>query len=130
VLLAIGDRMKFGNTIPIIRSFDESKAKEFYIDFLDFNLDWEHRFEEGLPLYMQISKDGCVLHISEHHGDCSPGAAVRIETDNLERYHQLLISKEYKYAKPGIQDMPWGGKDMTISDPFGNRITFAGAIST
>lgn len=27
-----------------------------------------------------------------------------------------------KYAKPGIQDMPWGSKNMTISDPFGNKI--------
>ena len=34
----------------------------------------------ALPLYMQISKDDCILHLSEHHGDCCPGAAMRIET--------------------------------------------------
>lgn len=122
--------MKFGNTTPILRSFDEAKAKEFYLDFLEFNLDWEHRFEEGLPLYMQVSKDGCVLHISEHHGDCSPGAALRIQADSLEPYHELLLGKNYRYAKPGIQEMPWGSKDMAISDPFGNRLIFTSAIST
>lgn len=116
--------MSFGNTTPILRSFDESKAKEFYIDFLEFELDWEHRFEEDLPLYIQISKNECVLHISEHHGDCSPGAAIRIETDELEAYHQQLLRKKYKYARPEIQEMPWGSKEMTISDPFGNRVTF------
>lgn len=26
-----------------------------------------------MPLYLQISKDGCILHLSEYHGDCSPG---------------------------------------------------------
>lgn len=122
--------MKFGSTTPILRSFDEVKAKEFYLDFLEFNLDWEHRFEEGLPLYMQVSKDGCVLHISEHHGDCSPGAALRIQVDNVEPYHELLIGKNYRYAKPGIQEMPWGSKDVSISDPFGNRLIFTSAIST
>ena len=46
--------MKFENTTPILRSFDEIKAREFYLAFLEFNLDWEHRFSEDLPLYMQI----------------------------------------------------------------------------
>ena len=48
--------MGFGKTKPILRIFDESKVKEFYIHFLGFKIDWEHRFEEGLPLYMQIIK--------------------------------------------------------------------------
>ncbi len=122
--------MKIGSTTPILRSFDETKAKEFYLGFLGFNLDWEHRFEEGLPLYMQVSKDDCVLHISEHHGDCSPGAAVRIQVDSLEQYHEALLGKNYKYARPGVQEMPWGSKDMAIADPFGNRITFTSAVNT
>jgi catechol 2,3-dioxygenase-like lactoylglutathione lyase family enzyme len=56
-------------TVPILRSFDETKAREFYVDFLGFTVDWTHRFEPDLPLYMQVSRDGIVLHISEHHGD-------------------------------------------------------------
>ena len=122
--------MKFGNTTPILRSFDEIKAKEFYLEFLEFNLDWEHRFEDDLPLYMQVSKDGCVLHITEHHGDCSPGAALRIQVTNLEQYHDLLRDKKYKHARPEIQAMPWGSKDMSIADPFGNRLIFTSAVST
>ncbi|NQZ51522.1 MAG: VOC family protein [Moritella sp.] len=122
--------MKFGNTTPILRSFDEIKAKEFYLEFLEFNLDWEHRFEDDLPLYMQVSKDGCVLHITEHHGDCSPGAALRIQVTNLEQYHELLRGKKYKHARPEIQAMPWGSKDMSIADPFGNRLIFTSAVST
>jgi uncharacterized glyoxalase superfamily protein PhnB len=122
--------MNFGNTTPILRSFDEAKAKEFYVDFLGFKIDWEHRFEEGLPLYMQISKDGCVIHLSEHHGDGAPGAAMRIETTELEEYQQQLLAKQYKYARPGITDTFWGSRDMTVNDPFGNRLIFTSAIST
>ena len=75
--------MKVSHPIPIIRSFDEQKAKEFYVEFLEFKVDWEHRFEEGTPLYMQISKGDCQIHVSEHHGDSSPGASLRVEIDEL-----------------------------------------------
>jgi uncharacterized glyoxalase superfamily protein PhnB len=122
--------MGFGKTTPILRIFDEAKAREFYVDFLGFSVDWEHRFGEGLPLYMQISKDGCIIHLSEHHGDGSPGAAMRIETNDLEAFHQQLLAKDYKYARPGIDEMPWGSRDMSVRDPFGNRLTFTSAIST
>lgn len=121
--------MSFGKTTPILRSFDEAKAKEFYLDFLGFNLDFEHRFAAGMPLYMQLSRDACVLHLSEHHGDCSPGAALRIETDELEAFRDRLVAKRYKNACPGIEVMPWGSRDMSIVDPFGNRLTFTNAIS-
>ena len=88
------------------------------------DLDWEHRFQEDLPLYMQVSKDGCLLHLSEHHGDASPGAALRIDTTDLEAFHASLLAKRYKYARPGIQEMPWG-REMSIGDPFGNKLIFA-----
>ena len=41
--------------VPILRIFDKAKTLEFYRDWLGFNIDWEHRFEENLPLYMQVS---------------------------------------------------------------------------
>jgi catechol 2,3-dioxygenase-like lactoylglutathione lyase family enzyme len=122
--------MRFAKTTPIVRIFDEAKAREFYVDFLGFRIDWEHRFEPGLPLYLQISRDGCVLHLSEHHGDGAPGIAMRIETGDLEGFQQELAAKRYKYARPGIEETPWGSKDMSIRDPFGNRLTFTNAVST
>ena len=122
--------MSFGKTTPILRLFDQAKAREFYVDFLGFKIDWEHRFGEGMPLYMQVSKGGCVLHLSGHHGDCSPGGAMRIETDELEAFQQQLLAKNYQYARPGIEDTPWGSRDMSISDPFGNRLTFTNVVST
>ena len=120
--------MKFGKTTPILRIFDEAKAREFYVDFLGFTIDWEHRFEAGAPLYMQVSKDQCVLHLSELHGDGAPGAALRIETNDVDAFQAELTSKRYKYARPGVGDMPWGTRDMSINDPFGNRLTFTSAI--
>ncbi|MBT8148171.1 MAG: VOC family protein [Gammaproteobacteria bacterium] len=122
--------MNLGKSTPIFRIFDERKAKEFYVDFLGFTIDFEHRFEEGGPLYMGISREGCVIHLSEHHGDCCPGSAVRIDTDGLAEYHKEISGRNYKYYRPSIQDMPWGSRDMSVTDPFGNRLTFTTAINT
>ena len=120
--------MDLGRTTPTFRMFDTARAKEFYVDFLGFRIDWEHGTDEGLPLYMQVSRGACVIHLSEHHGDSCPGAAVRIETSDLDSLHRELIGKEYKYSRPGIETMPWGTRDMQVIDPSGNRLIFtAGA---
>jgi len=117
-------------TTPILRMFDEVKAREFYVDFLGFNIDWDHRFSDNAPLYMQISRDDCVLHLSEHHGDCSPGAAMRIECEDIDAFQKELDAKHYKYGRPGINETPWGSRDVDVKDPFGNRLTFTNHIST
>ena len=87
-------------------------------------MDWEHRFEEDLPLYMQISYGNCTVHLSEHHGDCCPGAAIRIEVENIELFHATLLSKKDKYSRPDIEKTPWNTKEVSMKDPFGNRIVF------
>lgn len=107
---------------PILRIFDEAMAKQFYLDYLEFTLDWEHRFEAGSPLYMQVSKGNVLLHLSMHYGDCSPGAAVRIETDELVPFRMKLIDKRNVHSRPGIEETPWGTREMTLTDPFGNRL--------
>ncbi|MBV9103492.1 MAG: VOC family protein [Candidatus Eremiobacteraeota bacterium] len=118
-----------GRVVPVLRIFDKEKALEFYRDFLGFEVNWEHRFEPKLPVYMQLSRDGATLHLSEHHGDGSPGAHVRIETSGLTEYRAALLAKAYPYARPGVQKQPWGERSMTINDPFGNRVTFYERIS-
>ncbi len=115
--------MTFDAPIPIFRIFDEAKAKEFYVGFLGFKVDWEHRFSPDLPLYMQVSLDGCVLHLSEHHGDCSPGGAIRVSTPDVDLFHKQLATRQYRYARPGVEQQDWG-RDLSVGDPFGNRLIF------
>jgi catechol 2,3-dioxygenase-like lactoylglutathione lyase family enzyme len=121
--------MAFTTITPILRILDEAKAKEFYVDFLGFKIDWEHRAEG--PLYMQVSLGECVLHLSEHDGDASPGAAIKLHTDAIEEYVKELVAKEYSPGvaeqDPGVCEQPWGSLDMLLIDPFGNRLIFTNA---
>lgn len=116
---------QFLKTTPILRMFDVRKAREFYLDFLGFKVDFEHRFEPSLPLYMQVSLGSVILHLSEHHGDCSPGAKVIIETTGLKDYHADILAKGYGYMRPGLEKQPWGDVTMTVIDPFTNRLVFS-----
>lgn len=112
------------NTIPILRIFDEAKAREYYIDWLEFKVDWEHRFEENAPLYMQISRDDIKIHLTEHYGDCTPGARIYIVCNALQLYCDELSKKKCKYYHPATEKAFYGALCMELTDPFGNRLSF------
>lgn len=109
--------------IPVLRTFSEEKMREFYEGYLGFRVDWEHRFEPGMPLYVQISRSDVILHLSEHHGDASPGGTCFVRVHGIEAYHRELHAKNYPNMRPGIHKVDWG-LEMTVTDPFGNRLRF------
>ncbi len=115
--------MKFNPPIPILRIFDEGRARDFYVGYLGFEIGFEHRFEPGLPLYLAIKLGNCELHLSEHNGDGSPGSRIRIEVSDIEAFHAGL-DKSYKYARPSIQNQSWGMREVMITDPFANVLVF------
>ncbi|MCC0805164.1 VOC family protein [Methylobacterium sp. W2] len=121
--IPVGDGMRFSQTCPIMRIFDEGIAKEFYLDFLGFHLDWEHRYGENFPLYAQVSRSGLTLHLSGHHGDATPGSSAFVRMQGVEAFQRELTGRDYKHNKPGLKDEPYG-LVMTVTDPFNNRIHF------
>lgn len=90
----------FLGVVPVLRMFDPQKTLEFYVDLLGFKIDWERRFFLDLPLYLQISMKDIVLHLSEHHGDASPGAKVYIHIKVIAKFQATLTAKKYRFAKP------------------------------
>ena len=108
--------------------FDVPKAREFYLDYLGFAVDFEHRFHEGAPLFMGISRGELSLFLSEHHGDGSPGAHVIIEVSGVEALHRELAAKNYRYMNPGIETKEWGTRELCVVDPSGNQLMFSERI--
>lgn len=113
----------FKRTTPVLRIFDEAKAREFYVDYLGFVVDWEHRYEPGLPLYFQVSRAGLCLHLSEHHGDGTPGSVVFVEMIGIRAFHAELTAKEYRFYRPGLEREPHG-LTVSVTDGFGNGLRF------
>ena len=113
----------FEPAVPIVRIFDIAKAHEFYLRFLGFTVDWEHRYGDNFPLYTQISRGGLRLHLSEHAGDATPGSNMVVYMQGIVAFRAELIAKDYRYMKPGLHDED-GRLEVGVVDPFGNRIRF------
>jgi uncharacterized glyoxalase superfamily protein PhnB len=117
----------FERTIPVLRIFSVEKAREFYGGFLGFKEEWLHRFAPTTPVYMQVARTGVVLHLTAHHGDSCPVSTVLVRMTGIEAFRRELIASGYRYARPGIEDTPWGTRELEVTDPFGNRIRFSEA---
>jgi catechol 2,3-dioxygenase-like lactoylglutathione lyase family enzyme len=116
--------IQFQRTVPIFRIFSLEKAREFYLDFLGFKVDWEHRFEPDAPVFMQISRGGLAINLSEHHGDGTPGSVAYVNMTGIRELHRELSEKKYRHNHPGLLEQEWGMTELTVTDPFNNRITF------
>ena len=117
--------MKLGPATPIFRIFDEDRARDFYIRWMGFSVVFEHRFAPDMPLYLAVRRDDFILHLSEHSGDTTPGTRIRVSVDDIAALHADLTSRTEKSLRLGAPcPQPWGELDLTVTDPFGNRITF------
>jgi hypothetical protein len=111
--------------VPVLRVMSVEHALPFYLDYLGFTLDWEHRFEPGLPLYVQVSRSDAVLHLSEHHGDGSPNGVVWFPVRDVSALHKELLARPNAPVRPGIEQNAPGGPTLQVIDPYGNILRFA-----
>ena len=114
--------------VPVLRIFDYPKSLEFSVDWLGFALDWVDHVADA-PAYLQVSLAGVVLNLSEYHGDCCPGARVRVlDFADLAGYHRQLLAKNYRYNRPSLHAPAWDAQalKMEVVNPFGNQLTCTG----
>lgn len=109
--------------IPQLRITDAGKSRPFY-EALGFKVDWEHRFESGLPVFLQMSRAGQTLFLTEHTGDCEVGGAVYFIVPDVDEYHARLLRSGIRPAE-APENTDWGTREMLVMDPDGNRLRFA-----
>lgn len=113
-----------GGAVPVLRIQDVAPARQFYLDYLGFEVLWEHRFEASLPLYLRITRDKTLLDLSEHHGDGTPGTAVWVPVRDVAALHAELAGRPHPRLRPAIDTEAPGGPTLEIIDPFGNVLRF------
>jgi uncharacterized glyoxalase superfamily protein PhnB len=106
--------------IPALRITNEARSKAFYCDALGFQVDWEHRFEPGFPIFMQISRDNLTLYLTEHTGDCQVGGLVYLYVPDVDAWYAQLTQHGIQAEPP--EDQPWGNREFRIADPDGNGL--------
>lgn len=114
--------------IPQFRITDARRSIAFYVHGLGFKVDWEHRFEPGLPVFMQLTRAGQSIFLTEHAGDCQVGGAAYFLVPSADACHGEFGARGVVPTEPPA-DMPWGPREMVVTDPDGNRLRFASPIT-
>ena len=106
---------------PTLRITDYARSKRFYVEGLGFRIDWENRFDARDPVFLQLTRDGLSLYLSEHSGDGPVGALVHLYVPDVDAWHAEILSRGLTVAFPP-RDEPWGNRDLRILDPDGNQL--------
>ena len=108
--------MQFGPAMPILRIFDEAKAREFYVGFPRLHVRLGASLRARHVRFTRRSRAATAACTSRSiTATAAPGARFRIAVDGLDAFHAELIGKKYKLRRgPGIEDMPWGTREMTV----------------
>lgn len=101
--------------IPILHVEDAAVAIEWY-GRLGFSKQWEHRFEPGLPAFVEVARGQVRLFLSEHKGDARPNTLVYLRVRDVD-----AIAAEFDVP---AKDAPWA-REIELRDPDGNRLRVA-----
>jgi len=113
--------------VPQLRMTDAARSRAFYVEQLGFQVDWEHQFEPGLPLFLQITRAGQTLFLTAHAGDCEPGGAVYFWVPDVDACYTAFTARGVRPVKP-VGDTDYGVREFLIHDPDGNRLRFGTEI--
>jgi catechol 2,3-dioxygenase-like lactoylglutathione lyase family enzyme len=117
-----GMTMPEQRVIPALRITDYERSKAFYVERLGFQVEWEHRFEPGFPVFMSVARDGMRLFLSEHAGDCQVGGLVHFMIPDVDALDRELLRQGVTASDPPNDDL--GFRNMTVTDPDGNQLRF------
>ena len=109
---------------PQFRITDARRSIAFYVDGLGFKVDWEHRFEPGFPVFMQLTRAGQSIFLTEHADDCQVGGAAYFVVPDVDACQREFGARRVVPTEPP-ENMPWGPREMVVTDPDGNRLRFA-----
>lgn len=113
--------------IPQLRMLSAATSLPFYVRGLGFEIDWEHQFEPGFPVFCQITRLGQTLFLTEHAGDCQVGGAVYLCVPDVDDCYRAFVQNGVAIAQPP-ENTPWETREMIVIDPDGNRLRFASDV--
>lgn len=115
--------------IPQFRITNAERSTAFYVEGLGFEIDWEHRFEPRFPVFMQLTRSGQTIFLTEHAGDCEVGGAAYFVVSDVDACYRQFMARGVAAIEPP-EDTPWETREMVVTDPDGNRLRFASPATT
>jgi catechol 2,3-dioxygenase-like lactoylglutathione lyase family enzyme len=109
--------------IPALRVQSFELSRDFY-QRLGFEVQWQHQFEPGFPVFASLGYDGMEIYLTEHTGDCQFGGLIHFDVPDVDEYCRIIVGRGIEVAQPPTNSMGPDLRDMLIVDPDGNRLAF------
>ncbi|WPR77751.1 glyoxalase superfamily protein [Algoriphagus sp. NG3] len=109
--------------IPILKIVDVIRAKEFYVDMMGFEVEWEKKSDEKSSIYMILSYKHIILYFTDYD-EVASESSVFIEFSGLKEYQGFLLERKAEYMIADLNMTPWESLSMEVVDPFGNKLLF------
>ncbi|MGH9201200.1 MAG: glyoxalase superfamily protein [Vicinamibacterales bacterium] len=107
--------------LATLRITNYAASKAFYVDKLNFRIDWEHRFKPHFPVFMQVSREGLTFFLTEHAGDCPVGGLLHLYVTDVDTWYAELAQQGIAVQEPPNESLQ-GLRAMTLIDPDGNKL--------
>lgn len=93
----------------------------FRITGSGFQIGWEHRYRPEFPVFVQLTKGGLSLYLSQHKGDCRVGGLAYFYVSDVDVWYNECRRLG---IVPSImpKNQPWGNREMRLTDPDGNQL--------
>jgi glyoxalase superfamily protein len=76
--------------------------------------------EPEWPRFVTIRAGDLWIFLSEHHGDARPDTLVYLHVEDIDAMARTL--------GVAAEDMPWGMREVHLTDPDGNRVRVGAGI--
>ncbi len=120
-------RPRIESMVPVLGIDDYAAAREHYVEWLGFQVDWEWREAPGEPVIMAISRDAASFMLNEY-ANAMPGSWVTLKVANLAG-----LVAEWEARRPGaasiVVEPPYEFPSCRIVDPSGNVLHFQEPLS-
>ncbi|GLQ98126.1 bleomycin resistance protein [Dyella mobilis] len=114
--------------IPQLRITRAAASLQFYVHGLGFMVDWQHQVGAGAPLFIQLTRSGQTIFLTERAGDCEVGGAVYFSVPDVDECYRKFHASGVAIANPPKMT-PWGTREIVVTDPDGNRLRFSTAVA-
>jgi catechol 2,3-dioxygenase-like lactoylglutathione lyase family enzyme len=108
---------------PIFNVASLAASQRYYRDALGFKLDWQ---DGDPPDFASVSRGHAVLFLCQ---GCqgTPGAWTMVFAEDVDKLHREYAGKKALIRMPP-RDMPWGVREMHVSDVDGNVLRIGTGI--
>ena len=114
--------------VPILPGDDISAMKQFYIDKLGFELDWENRSEDSdTDGMIGVRRGGISITIDCPMSGHGRQACVSLEVADADAYYNEWKHK-VEMKRPPMNEF-WGGRTFGVQDPADNTIFVIGPVT-